>query len=147
VVNLVTNAIKFTPHNGHVALGAQRVGSNVRIWVSDTGPGIAPEKQGKLFVEFARLDTTLPDGEKPKGSGLGLSIVKRIAEAHDGSVSVRSAPGDGAVFMLTLPAADPEPQDADPPAEQSPARDESTSTPDDAQVSPPADRDNLTAGP
>jgi len=113
IANLVTNAIKFTPRDGTVTLGCQRAGPNVRIWVRDTGPGIPPEQQHKLFLEFARLDTTLPDGEKPKGSGLGLSIVKRIADAHDGTVTVQSSPGQGATFTLTVPAADPEPAVSD----------------------------------
>lgn len=105
VVNLVSNAIKFTPRGGSIRLGAEQHDAKVRIWVRDSGPGIPLECQRRLFGEFVRLDTALPDGEKPKGSGLGLSIVKRIAEAHGGSVMLESAAGEGATFSLVVPAA------------------------------------------
>jgi signal transduction histidine kinase len=147
IVNLVTNAIKFTPRGGAIALGAERVGGDVRIWVRDTGPGIPPEKQHKLFLEFARLDTKLPDGERPKGTGLGLSIVKRIAEAHQGSVSVQSVPGTGSTFSLTIPAADPGPTPEDPPSQDGSQPTSKSSTGGDAQVSRSADHDNLPANP
>lgn len=105
VVNLLTNAIKFTPRGGTIELGAQLVGEAIEIWVRDQGPGIEPSKQGQLFREFSRLGTRLPDGERPQGSGLGLSIVRRIVEAHGGRVGVRSALGAGSTFWIQIPRA------------------------------------------
>ena len=103
VVNLVTNAIKFTPRGGTITLGAEASAGVARVFVRDSGPGVPPEKLESLFREFSRLNTVLPDGERPEGSGLGLSIVRRVAEAHGGTVSVRSSPGCCAVFTIELP--------------------------------------------
>ncbi len=145
-VNLVTNAIKFTPREGQITVGAKAEGGQVHIWVRDTGPGILPEQQSKLFLEFARLDTQLPDGERPKGSGLGLSIVKRITEAHGGTVSVQSTAGEGTTFSLSFPiappgaAAPPSPPESLPPSGAGSAE-------SDTQVSLSADHDNLPANP
>jgi PAS domain S-box-containing protein len=101
LVNLVANALKFTPDAGHVVLGAREEEStHVALFVSDDGPGIAPDDADRLFDRFwqaSRSDRT--------GAGLGLAIVRGIAEAHGGSVHVVSEPGKGATFNLIVPVA------------------------------------------
>jgi len=104
VVNYVTNAIKFTPRGGRIVLRAAHSPPNVRVEVQDTGIGITHADQDRLFKEFVRLKG--PEGERSDipGEGLGLSIVRRVVEAHGGSVGVESAPGEGNRFFLILPA-------------------------------------------
>ena len=97
VLNVVLNAIKFTPAGGRVLLRAQRKPDSVSFIVSDTGPGIPKEQIERIFEPFQRGDT------KKEGSGLGLTIVKRVVEAHGGEVSVDSYPGRGSTFTITLP--------------------------------------------
>jgi signal transduction histidine kinase len=76
----------------------------VRIEVSDNGIGIAPEDQGRLFQEFVRISGTPEKPNKIKGSGLGLSIVKRVVLAHGGRTGVESEAGKGSTFYMELPA-------------------------------------------
>jgi signal transduction histidine kinase/CheY-like chemotaxis protein len=100
VYNLLSNAVKFTAQGG-VTVDARCLGDRLRIAVSDTGIGIAPEKQGEIFESFKQADggTTRQFG----GTGLGLTIVRNIATALGGHVSVESAPGAGATFTVDLP--------------------------------------------
>ncbi len=100
---LLDNAIKFTPAGGRIEAGAERAGNRVRIWVADTGPGIAEARLPELFEPFHQLDgsTTRRRG----GTGLGLALVKMIAAAHQGTVSVDTRPGAGSRFIVDLPAA------------------------------------------
>ena len=101
--NLVENAIKFTPPRGEVSVSAQRRGDRVRITVHDTGIGIPPDEQEKIFDQFYQVDR----GEKRayRGTGLGLSISRHIVERHDGSISVESegVAGRGSLFHVELP--------------------------------------------
>lgn len=99
--NLMSNALRFTPPGGAITVGASRTGDQVTFSVTDSGVGIAPEFLSRLFEPFYRA----PGQEKSSGVGLGLSIVKKIVEAHGGTVSVRSTPGDGTTFAFTLPLA------------------------------------------
>jgi len=102
VANYLSNAIKFTPEGGEVVLRAEPLPGSVRISVEDTGPGIPLADQGDLFREFTRLRSSgAPRGEH-RGSGIGLSLVKRIAEAHGASIGCRSEPGRGSEFFLEL---------------------------------------------
>ena len=97
VLNLVLNAIQAMPHGGRVALNTSASGGLVRVSVTDTGPGLPQDLAEKLF------DTSVTT--KPGGTGLGLPVVRLIAEAHGGSVWYRSDPGHGATFTLVLPSA------------------------------------------
>lgn len=99
--NLVGNALKFTPAGGRVTVSVKKEGDEVLISVADTGPGIAPEQVPHLFDRYWQANRA-----DRRGVGLGLSIVKGIAEAHGGDVRVRTALGEGTTFTLVLPAAD-----------------------------------------
>ena len=98
--NLIENAVKFSPPGASVEVTARTEGGGVAVAVRDRGPGIAPEHREHIFEQFGRVEGT----GKP-GSGLGLYISRAIAEAHGGTLAVASAPGGGAAFTLTLPAA------------------------------------------
>src|SRR6266540_6707248 len=99
--NLISNAIKFTPEGGRVDVRLLQRGPNVRIEVVDTGIGISPEEQGRLFERFFRA-TTATERHIP-GTGLGLYIACAIAEAHGGGIDVESEPGRGTTFCVELP--------------------------------------------
>ena len=100
--NLLHNAIKFTPTEGHIAVQARPLDGDVLIEVADTGPGIPPEDLGRVFERFFRGDRARTGG----GTGLGLAIAKHVVEAHGGRIWVDSdgVPGRGATFRFTLPA-------------------------------------------
>ena len=112
--NYLSNAIKFTPERGRIVVRvASESPSLFRIDVEDTGVGIAAEHLGKLFVEFQQLDASA--ATRHQGTGLGLALTKRIAEALGGRVAVRSTPGQGSTFSAVLPRAlSPEVQDHGP---------------------------------
>jgi PAS domain S-box-containing protein len=101
LLNLVSNAIKFTPSGGRIAIRRRRIESAVEISVTDTGIGIAEKDLGRLFTEFQQLDAGR--GQRQEGTGLGLALTKRMAELHGGQVTVESEPGKGSTFTLRLP--------------------------------------------
>ncbi len=102
--NYLSNAIKFTPEKGTVTVRIQPEGDDkFRLEVEDTGIGIAPADMHRLFVEFQQLDAS--PAKKYGGTGLGLSLTKRIVEAQGGSVSVQSEVGKGSIFAAVLPRA------------------------------------------
>ena len=100
LLNLVGNAIKFTDE-GKVEIRAVRADDNFEISVVDTGPGIAPADQAKIFEEFQQVDNT--STRKKGGTGLGLSISRKIVELHGGRITVESEVGKGSTFKVTLP--------------------------------------------
>jgi signal transduction histidine kinase len=104
LVNYVTNAIKYTPNGGRIAVRVLSRPPMVRVEVSDSGVGIAPEDQGRLFQEFFRVPGGGGKPNKIKGSGLGLSIVRRVVLAHGGRTGVESEAGKGSTFFMELPA-------------------------------------------
>jgi heavy metal sensor kinase len=104
VVNLLDNAIRYTPAGGKVSASLEAQGRDLRISVSDTGVGIAPEAAGRVFERFYRADKAR--SRQDGGFGLGLAIVKWIAESHRGAVDLASRPGEGATFVVTLPRED-----------------------------------------
>jgi signal transduction histidine kinase len=103
LLNLLSNAVKFTPDGGHATLHVQRLPLQeaLRFSVSDSGIGIAPEDLCRLFLPFSQLDSGL--NRSHEGTGLGLALVRRLAELHGGSVMVESEPGRGSCFSLVLP--------------------------------------------
>ncbi|HKW82561.1 MAG TPA: ATP-binding protein, partial [Burkholderiaceae bacterium] len=101
LANLVSNAVKYSPPKGRVECTLQAVDDMLRVSVRDHGRGIAPQEQGRLFQKFGRAGAEDPD--RPDGIGLGLAYVKAVAVRHEGSVGLRSAPGEGAEFFMMLP--------------------------------------------
>lgn len=103
VVQLASNAVRHTSGGDVVAVGSRRVGSpdgdRLQLWVRDTGPGIDPADQARIFQRFSRGSGAARDS----GTGLGLAIVQAIAAGHGGSLQLRSVPGEGATFVLDLP--------------------------------------------
>lgn len=97
--NLIDNAIKFDSYGGSIRLRLKKDGERVRFTVSDTGPGIAPEEQTRIFTKFYQVDSS----HKEEGNGLGLALVKRIVTSSGGSISVESELGAGATFTVELP--------------------------------------------
>ncbi len=104
LLNLLTNAVKFTPAGGRVDLGAQRVDADLVLTVSDTGVGIPEEEQDGLFTRFFR--SSVATHLAIPGTGLGLVIVKQIVEEHGGTISIVSAPDEGTTVTVTIPADD-----------------------------------------
>jgi len=98
--NLLSNAIKYTPAGGRVCVEAGEAGPQVWIRVSDSGPGLAPEEQERVFERFYRAR---PARQAPQGMGLGLTIARDLVVAHGGRLEVESAPGAGARFTILLP--------------------------------------------
>jgi signal transduction histidine kinase/DNA-binding response OmpR family regulator len=101
LLNLVSNAIKFTPEDGTVTLGATRLKDSIEISVADTGIGIAEADQAQIFREFHQVD--FGPGRKHEGTGLGLALTRRFALLHGGDVRVTSRVNKGSVFTLSLP--------------------------------------------
>ncbi|MBU0605428.1 MAG: HAMP domain-containing protein, partial [Candidatus Omnitrophica bacterium] len=99
-LNLLDNAVKYTPENGKVTVTARREKENLRIKVQDTGRGIAGDRIERVFDRFYRADKS----RTGQGFGLGLSIVKSVVDAHNGKIKIESSPGQGASFIISLPA-------------------------------------------
>ncbi len=97
--NLLHNAIKFTPVEGQIRVGAQTEGDNVTVSVADNGPGIPPEALTRIFERFYKVDRA----RGQSGTGLGLAIARHIVEGHGGRIWAESEPGHGATFRFTLP--------------------------------------------
>ena len=103
LVNLIENAVKYTPDGTPIAVAARQVPGAIEISVHDDGPGIPPEHQLRLFDKFYRAyaATAAP------GAGIGLAISKGLVEAHGGRIWVESEPGSGTTFRFTLPLPPP----------------------------------------
>lgn len=100
-INLINNSIKFTPEGGSIRINLHNQGDTIEFKISDTGIGIAEEDQSRIFERFYKCDKS----RRPsiKGSGLGLSIVKKIVDLHRGTIDVQSKSGDGTTFTVSLP--------------------------------------------
>lgn len=100
-INLIGNAVKFTPLKGKISVTSRKQDDTVQIDVSDNGCGVPEEAKERIFEEFYRVDN--PINEQVKGSGLGLTLVKNIIEAHNGKIWVESKAGEGSTFSFILP--------------------------------------------
>jgi signal transduction histidine kinase len=109
LLQLCDNAVKHTERGDVIALGSSYDGATARLWVRDTGPGVAPQDRDQIFERFARSEVS----EHDEGFGLGLSIVRAIARAHGGSVTLQDERPRGARFVITLPIDSSEPTDPD----------------------------------
>ena len=103
IINIVNNAIKYTPEGSKICLSAKKENSMVRIEIADNGPGISDEEKQRLFDMFYTVNRGGARADSRRGLGLGLSLCKSIVEAHGGSISVYDNQPHGAVFSFTLP--------------------------------------------
>ncbi len=101
LLNLLSNAVKFTPEGGRIGINARQADSSVEISVTDSGIGIAPEDQPKVFEEFRQVGADY--AHKSEGTGLGLTLAKKFVELHGGKIWVESEVGKGSKFTFTLP--------------------------------------------
>ena len=101
LINLLNNAIKYSPEKKTIAVSVRREGDRVLVSVADRGIGIPKAEQKRIFEKFYRVESSLV--HTTKGSGLGLALVQHITEAHGGRVELVSAPGEGSTFTLSLP--------------------------------------------
>jgi signal transduction histidine kinase/CheY-like chemotaxis protein len=101
LLNLVSNAIKFTPAGGTVSISGRRLSNAAEVSVSDTGIGIAASDQSRIFNEFQQVDSGVD--RQQQGTGLGLTLTRRFARLHGGDVRVESAPDKGSVFTIRMP--------------------------------------------
>jgi signal transduction histidine kinase/DNA-binding response OmpR family regulator len=101
LLNLVSNAVKFTPEGGTVTIETRRLDDSVELSVTDTGIGIGSQDQERVFHEFQQVDSGV--GRAQPGTGLGLTLTRRFARLHGGDVRVVSEPGKGSVFTIVLP--------------------------------------------
>jgi signal transduction histidine kinase len=106
LLNLIANAIKFSPDGGPVHVGTRQCADKIEIFVRDEGRGIPADRLATLFRRFVQVHED--DARRKKGAGLGLAISRAIVEQHGGQIWAENAPnGAGAVFRFTLPAGDP----------------------------------------
>jgi signal transduction histidine kinase len=101
LLNLIRNAIAYTPAGGRITLAADKIGGNLALSVMDTGPGIAPEDQERIFKPFEK--TTAQREEGRSGAGLGLTLVRNIVSLHGGTISLKSTLGEGTIITLLIP--------------------------------------------
>ena len=103
LLNLIDNAVKYSPHGGAITVSADRLATGVRVEVEDEGIGIAQSEQGAIFEKFYRADPL--QRQVPSGTGLGLYISRELVRSMGGSIGVRSRPGRGSTFFFELPSA------------------------------------------
>jgi signal transduction histidine kinase len=103
IANLLSNALKYAPCESEIALGAAPDPAGVRIWVRDTGPGVAAQFHARIFEKFGVVEQ--PAGGRLPSTGLGLAFCKQVVEAQGGTIGIESEPGSGSTFWFTLPAA------------------------------------------
>src|SRR5690606_31955254 len=99
----LSNAIKYSPDGGDIQVAVDTAGSDAVLSVTDHGPGIPPDQMDEIFLPFRRG----PWAALAHGSGLGLSVIRKIVDAHGGRIDVESEPGRGSTFVVRLPLAQP----------------------------------------
>lgn len=109
IMNIVQNAVKFTPSGGQISLTASADQGMLRVCIKDTGPGIPPQERTRIFERFYQVDSPRTGGPKAngRGTGLGLAIAKHIVEAHGGAIWAEANLPTGASILFTLPLAEP----------------------------------------
>ena len=107
LINLLHNAVKFSPSGGEICVGAAVEDGCVRVWVADPGVGVPESDRTRIFERFYKVDRARVRGRG--GTGLGLSIARHVVESHGGTIWVDSEEGAGSTFSFTVPAAPPEP--------------------------------------
>ena len=107
VANLISNAVRYTPEGGKISLACVRYRRNAEVYVTDTGIGISPEDQKKVFTRFWRADEARDHASG--GLGIGLALVKEVVDQHHGTLSVDSALGEGSTFIISIPLAPQDP--------------------------------------
>jgi cell cycle sensor histidine kinase DivJ len=105
LINLVSNAVKFTPEGGRVVIGGKRIGSRLHFWVSDTGIGIAEDDLCTIGKPFSQVQNDYT--RQYEGTGLGLSLVKGLVALHEGTMAIESALGEGTTVTISLPVDGP----------------------------------------
>jgi signal transduction histidine kinase len=103
IYNIVSNSIKFTPPGGRIVISARREDETMAITVTDTGVGIDPQDKELVFTTFVRISSQ----GRPTGAGLGLALVKKLIELHQGTVELHSTPGEGTQVTCNIPIAGP----------------------------------------
>lgn len=99
IINLIENAVKFSPSKGKIWIGAKPLENSLLVWVRDSGPGISPGNQERIFEKFVRLNTQ----DVPRGLGLGLAYCRLAVQGHGGKIWLECQPGEGACFKFVLP--------------------------------------------
>jgi two-component system sensor histidine kinase KdpD len=107
-VNILENAIRYTPANSRIEISAERDGKHVVVRIADNGPGLPPGSESRVLGKFYRAAPSPPDGRR--GVGLGLAIAQAIVQSHGGRIAVRNRPQGGAEFSIALPASDSPPR-------------------------------------
>ena len=102
LVNLISNAVDFSPENGSIVISAHKADSIVRVMITDKGAGIAPEFHDSVFKAFEQAPQVSDSNRE--GTGLGLPIARLLVEAHGGTIGVISKPGEGSTFWFEIPA-------------------------------------------
>jgi two-component system, OmpR family, phosphate regulon sensor histidine kinase PhoR len=99
--NLIDNSVKYTPNKGHVWIHTEQNGLYVKVKVKDDGIGMQPDEKERIFDEFFRAKNAY--SAHVPGTGLGLSLVKRLLDMHHGTITVEAAPGKGSEFTVSIP--------------------------------------------
>jgi two-component system phosphate regulon sensor histidine kinase PhoR len=103
LINLLHNAVKFSPDGGEVVVGVREDGGEVRVWVRDPGIGVPAADLARIFERFYKVDRARVRGRG--GTGLGLSIARHVVESHGGRIWAESEEGEGSTFTFTIPLA------------------------------------------
>jgi two-component system phosphate regulon sensor histidine kinase PhoR len=103
LINLLHNAVKFSPDGGEIVVGVRQVEGEVRVWVRDPGIGVSAADQTRVFERFYKADRARVRGRG--GTGLGLSIARHVVESHGGRIWVESEEGEGSTFTFAIPVA------------------------------------------